>query len=113
MEKGLLQRRKSSLIDESEIDIGHFMQETDNSVLDSIKAVVLWSCKLEETIEKWSNCPEQVENGNYWNESRIEDLFSGSIGSENGSVQSGSINRFENRSVNRGQITKTHAFQNQ
>lgn len=117
MEKGLLQRRKSSLIDESEIDIGHFMQATDNSVLDSIKAVVLWSCKLEETIEKWSNCSEQVENspenGNFWNESRIEDLFSSSIGSENGSengsVQSGSINRFENRSVNRGQITKTQS----
>ena len=113
MEKGLLQRRKSSLIDESEIDIGHFMQETDNSVLDSIKAVVLWSCKLEETIEKWSNCSEQVENspenGNFWNESRIEDLFSSSIGSENGSVQSGSINRFENRSVNRAQITKTQS----
>jgi len=110
MEKGLLQRRKSSLIDESEIDIGHFMQETDNSVLDSIKAVVLWSCKLEETIEKWSNCPENGhENGNFWSESRIEDLFSSSISSENGSVQSGSINRFENRSVNRGQITKTQS----
>lgn len=113
MEKGLLQRRKSSLIDESEIDIGHFMQETDNSVLDSIKAVVLWSCKLEETIEKWSNCSDQTENnpenGNFWNESRIEDLFSSSNGSESGvSVQSG-CNRFENRSVNRGQITKTQS----
>lgn len=46
-------RRKSSLIDESDIDIGHFISETDNSVLDSIKAVVLWSHKLEETMEKW------------------------------------------------------------
>ena len=47
-------RRNSILTDQSDMNTDNFFESTDNIVIDSIKGVVKWASKMEETLKNYA-----------------------------------------------------------